>query len=149
MAGDKTFCIYVSDGPELIDEHAERQRVSGDGGHRDRQDHRSNDREGLASEPRRPERPVRLSERGQQGRTFCRCAEWVDAEGLESRRGAGQTRGRLPRRHRRRRRRGGGFVGGYRCASLADGPSVRTILGLLLATSTPAGMPQAPPLQWN
>ena len=24
MAGDKTFCIYISDGPELIDEHAER-----------------------------------------------------------------------------------------------------------------------------
>ena len=24
VAGDKTFCIYVSDGPELIDEHAER-----------------------------------------------------------------------------------------------------------------------------
>ena len=24
VAGDKTFCIYVSDGPALIDEHAER-----------------------------------------------------------------------------------------------------------------------------
>jgi hypothetical protein len=24
VAGDKTFCIYVADGPELIDEHAER-----------------------------------------------------------------------------------------------------------------------------
>jgi hypothetical protein len=24
VAGDKTFCIYVADSPELIDEHAER-----------------------------------------------------------------------------------------------------------------------------
>ena len=24
VAGDKTFCIYISDNPELIDEHAER-----------------------------------------------------------------------------------------------------------------------------
>ena len=24
VAGDKTFCIYISDGPELIAEHAER-----------------------------------------------------------------------------------------------------------------------------
>ena len=49
VAGDKTFCIYVSDGPEADRRARRAQRIPGDGGHRDRQDHRSNDREGLAA----------------------------------------------------------------------------------------------------